>query len=77
MAFRKSAFTLQFEMKGLFCCEAHSVLNDLMLEKTFMFFRGIFPRCGELHNVFMFKVKPEWLEWEKKGLYSQPKQELR
>lgn len=33
IAFRKSASTLQFEMKGLFCCKAHSVYNDLTLKK--------------------------------------------
>lgn len=43
IAFRKSASTLQFEMKGLFCCEAHSVYNDLTVKKHAHFSEAFSP----------------------------------
>lgn len=43
IAFRKSASTLQFEMNGLFCCEAHSVYNDLTLKKHACFSEAFSP----------------------------------
>lgn len=66
IAFRKSASTPQFEMKGLFCCEPH---NDLTVKKTCTFFRGIFSfRCSKLHNMFMFKVEEDKRHSAKSGL---------
>lgn len=69
IAFRKSASTLQFEMKSLFCCEAHSVYNDLTLKKHARFSEAFFTHCSKLHNMFMFRVKPEWL-WGRKAAFT-------
>lgn len=43
IAFRKLASTLQFEMKSLFCCGAHSVYNDLALKKHACFSEAFSP----------------------------------
>lgn len=74
IAFRKLASTLQFEMKSLFCCGAHSVYNDLTLKKHACFSEAFSPVAA---NYIMCSCSKYSLNGFRGKLHSHPKQELR
>lgn len=74
IAFRKSASTLQFEMKALFCREARTVYNDLTLKKHARFSEAFSPVAA---NYIICSCSKYSLNDFGEKLHSQPTQELR